>query len=122
MKLGIRLPDEPRAAAEARRAVEDLGPLVTRDQLDDLRLLVTELVTNAVRYSGGWVDLKVFVERGFVRVEVTDPGPGFDPGNRPDPGIESMGGRGLYLVEQIADRWGVKTGDRTVVWFELEAA
>ena len=122
MKLGIRLSDEPRAAAEARRAVEELGSVLPREQFDDLRLLVTEVVTNALRHAGGWVDLQVFAERGYVRVEVTDPGPGFDPEGQPDPDTESVEGRGLYLVEQIADRWGVETGDRTIVWFELEAA
>lgn len=122
MKLEIRLAHEPRAPAEARRAVESLGAPVTGDRLDDVRLLVTELVTNAIRHAHGRVDLEVQTVSGYIRVEVTDSGPGFDPKDRPELDLESMGGRGLYLVERIADRWGVENGDRTVVWFEIEAA
>jgi len=55
-----------------------------------------------------------------VRVEVADHGPGFAaaPG-RPD--AEDIGGRGLFLVDRLADRWGTAEGG-TRVWFELDGA
>ena len=50
--------------------------------------------------------------------EVTDPGPGFEP--KPvTPSFYQTGGWGLYLVEQLSDRWGVIRGKATTVWFEL---
>jgi anti-sigma regulatory factor (Ser/Thr protein kinase) len=53
-----------------------------------------------------------------VRVEVVDPGNGFSHVLRePDP--MQTGGRGLYLVEVLADRWGIESEPSTRVWFEL---
>jgi hypothetical protein len=54
-----------------------------------------------------------------VRVEVGDLGPGFDPGPR-DLDRESPSGWGLYLVDQLADRWGVTRAGGTRVWFEID--
>lgn len=115
----MRLPDEPRAVAEARRAVSSFGEELTPAKLEDLRLLTTEVVTNAIRHAGGWVDLHIDALPGCVRVEVIDPGPGFAPGPPDPPSTDSIDGRGLYLVDQIADRWGVERGRRTRVWFEI---
>jgi anti-sigma regulatory factor (Ser/Thr protein kinase) len=90
-----------------------------------VRLLVSELVTNAVRHANlaaGDVILLVFesVDHAF-RVEVHDPGGGFVPtAPAPDPARPS--GWGLYLVAELADRWGVDSDDRTLVWFELDRA
>ena len=53
-------------------------------------------------------------------LEVIDPGAGFEPLPRVA-GQSQAGGWGLYLVDQIADRWGVVPGDGTHVWFELDA-
>jgi serine/threonine-protein kinase RsbW len=121
MKLGLRLPDEPRAVASARRAVEGLNTRVSPERLDDVQLLVTELVTNAVRHAGGWIDVRVVALPDCIRVEVVDSGPGFDPESVADPDLDSTGGRGLFLVGQIADRWGVEREGRTRVWFEIAA-
>ena len=51
----------------------------------------------------------------------TDSGPGFDAGT-PLPSLYQDSGWGLYLVEQIADRWGVKQEEGTCVWFEVDVA
>jgi len=88
-----------------------------------VRLLVTELVTNAVKHAGTGTDRTVRVRLeccpGHVRGEVTDDGPGFEPlqGRRIDP-IED--GFGLTLVDQLADRWGVDVAEGTRVWFEID--
>jgi anti-sigma regulatory factor (Ser/Thr protein kinase) len=90
--------------------------------LNDMRLLVSELVTNSVRHSGrngsGVVELEVDVTETRVLVRVIDNGPGFEAsprGPEDDPGS----GWGLFLVEQISDRWGVELNGSTQVWFEL---
>ena len=55
-----------------------------------------------------------------LRVEVTDQGAGFEPTVlRPDPG-ERPGGWGLWLVDQLTDRWGVDFSHSTRVWCEFE--
>ena len=88
-----------------------------------LRLLVSELVTNSVRHVTGSrdpVELAVRIGARAIRVEVRDGGAGFEPG-RPEP-RGADGGFGLFLVERLASRWGVDTGDGTRVWFELDLA
>ena len=63
--------------------------------------------------------LKVLVGRTVVLTEVTDEGPGFDPADTGTPGTDENGW-GLFLVERLADRWGVNHNDEiTRVWFEL---
>jgi hypothetical protein len=58
----------------------------------------------------------------MVRVEVDDPGSGFEP-RAPEPDPTKASGWGLYLVDELADRWGVGPGSRggTRIWFELDA-
>jgi len=86
----------------------------------DLDLLVTELVTNSVKYGPpGTVRVSARSEHPrHVRVEVIDGGDGFEPEMRNQPQTEA-GAWGLYLVEEPTDRWGVYS-DSTRVWFELE--
>ena len=113
------------AAREARRAVEDLAPNLPPAVMEDVRLLVSELVTNSVRHANvgrdGAIELSVSVAGATVRVEVVDPGPGFE---RKDfvPSIYQMSGWGLYFVGEIADRWGVFRDGGTHVWFEMDVA
>jgi anti-sigma regulatory factor (Ser/Thr protein kinase) len=112
------------ACMAARRAVEacdgDLPAAVRQDVL----LLVTELVANAVRHAGVGPDqyLRIELRRWprRVRVEVVDPGGHFAP-VRPRPITDEPGGWGLVLVERVAARWGVGHGaPGTAVWFEVE--
>jgi anti-sigma regulatory factor (Ser/Thr protein kinase) len=88
-----------------------------------LRLLVSELVTNAVRHvvgAPGPVVLAVQIGTREIRVEVHDRGDGFEPGKPVPRGAD--GGFGLFLVERMASRWGVDVRDGTRVWFELDLA
>jgi anti-sigma regulatory factor (Ser/Thr protein kinase) len=80
--------------------------------------LVNELVTNGVKYGRGTIHLMVQVDAKCVRVEVIDRGDGFQP-HVETPSTDQTSGRGLFLVERIADRWGVKGADQTHVWFEI---
>jgi anti-sigma regulatory factor (Ser/Thr protein kinase) len=119
----VRLPATARAPAEARRAVARFGHALDERELQALRLLVSELVTNSVRHAGldpdDHIDLHVAVAAEGVRVSVTDPGGRFEarPQQRPRSGQPS--GWGLFLVQRLADRWGVHTDGQTRVWFEL---
>ena len=121
--IDLRLTVGPMAPGDARHALDELTTVVDRDRLDEIRLLVSELVTNSVRHAGmghdEWIGLRVDLSEYAVRVEVADRGPGFRRGS-PLPSMYQDSGWGLYLVEQIADRWGVSTDDGTCVWFEID--
>jgi anti-sigma regulatory factor (Ser/Thr protein kinase) len=112
------------AGAEARRAlIAGDGELPATVRADVL-LLLTELVTNAVRHSGLRPDESLHVELDQwaerVQVKVVDTGTQFTrirPGARED----QSGGWGLLLVDRIADTWGVgPTESGTCVWFEID--
>jgi anti-sigma regulatory factor (Ser/Thr protein kinase) len=121
VRIERRLAVTPEAAAEARHALADVDLADGRER--DVRLLVSELVTNAVRHAnlapGDVILLVIDVEDSVLRVEVHDPGGGFVPrAPAPDPARPS--GWGLYLVEELADRWGVDSDEQTLVWFEVD--
>jgi anti-sigma regulatory factor (Ser/Thr protein kinase) len=121
--LSLRLQGGPEAAARARRAISGLRADIDPPLMETLRLLITELVTNSVKHAGAeTVVVKVLVGRSAVLTEVTDEGPGFDPTDTGRPRQDSTGW-GLFLVERLAHRWGVRQeGDATRVWFELVRA
>jgi hypothetical protein len=121
--LNLRLPGGAHAPAVARAAVEALpAGSLEAPVAHTARLLASEIVTNSVTHGGSseddWIGLDVALSPGGVRVEVTDHGPGFtaDPA-RPDP--DDSSGRGLFLVDALADRWGSADGG-TRVWFEVD--
>jgi anti-sigma regulatory factor (Ser/Thr protein kinase) len=94
---------------------------LSRDVLDDVKLLVNELVTNSVKFAArGKIGLKVVAADESVRVEVHDDGPGFSPTTH-QPSLEDTSGRGLFLVDALSDRWGVNLDGTTCVWFEIDA-
>ncbi|HET6448854.1 MAG TPA: SpoIIE family protein phosphatase [Conexibacter sp.] len=111
-----RLPRDPSAVALARRAVEADAATLSDEQLDVARLLVSELVTNAVRHGAGdEVVLVLRVDDACARFEVHDAG-GQRPARREPRGAK--GGYGLNLVASLASRWGAN--DAAGVWFELD--
>jgi anti-sigma regulatory factor (Ser/Thr protein kinase) len=121
----LRLTGGPTAGLEARRAVLAGDGSVPASMRGDLLLLVTELVTNAVRHGPVGPDRSLLVAvqwgPGGVQVEVGDPGGG-PKLVHPRPRHDGSGGWGLVLVDRIADRWGVtRTPGGTSVWFEIEA-
>lgn len=116
----------PEAASRARAVVNDeLGQAVSPRILEDATLLVSELVSNAVRHAPREgipkVELLLRIDARRVRVVVSDPGAGFVVDPRLPTASESSGW-GLYLVDRIADRWGLVTKDRNEVWFEIDVA
>jgi anti-sigma regulatory factor (Ser/Thr protein kinase) len=120
-QIAIELPRSLRAPALARAALEELDEDLKATVGADVRLLVSELVTNSVKYGGeGPVRLEVTALDGKVRAEIVDQGGGFVPRTR-DRGLEDVGGWGLHLVEELTDRWGTYEGS-THVWFEIDLA
>jgi anti-sigma regulatory factor (Ser/Thr protein kinase) len=115
----------PEAASRARAVVGDeLGRSVPARVLENTTLLVSELVTNAVRHAPRAgipeVELRLELEPERIRVVVSDPGAGFVADPPRVPAATESSGWGLYLVDRIADRWGVITEDRSEVWFEID--
>lgn len=123
--LTLSLPFSPEAPGRARRAVSDLTPSVGAGRVEDLRLLVSELVTNSLRHARprgepgrDRIEVAVYRRGDVVRVEVADPGDGFTW--RPAPTRRDRDtGWGFQLVEELSDVWGVSTDRGTRVWFEL---
>jgi PAS domain S-box-containing protein len=120
----LELPGGTTAPRRARRAVATwLAEELASDRLYDVRVLVSELVTNAVRHAGAdeghVIGLDVVISPVSVRVSVSDPGPGFIPVADPRPRPEG-GGAGLLLVDRLSSRWAVEPGRPAVVWFELD--
>jgi anti-sigma regulatory factor (Ser/Thr protein kinase) len=82
-------------------------------------LLTSELVTNAVVHVGGTITVRACCDNDhLVRVEVHDQSP-VSPATGTK-ALEALGGRGLHLVDAMAEAWGSRTtGSGKVVWFEL---
>jgi anti-sigma regulatory factor (Ser/Thr protein kinase) len=122
-EIDITLAATPEAVGRARHALDGVGDLIRHPRLEDLRLMVSELVTNCVRHAGlGHEDpirLVVTVKDRAIRVEVVNPGVGFQP-PRIHPSIYQTSGWGLFLVSRLADRWGVDERGGTRVWFEVD--
>ena len=124
--LRLRLERDVSAPAIARSAVAEQLIAFGLDGSfgQTIVLLVSEVVSNAVRHSNGPEDAPISLDATVtdrsVRVAVTDAGGGFQPRPR-DP--ERLGeGYGLYLVAKAASAWGVESEGGTTVWFELARA
>jgi len=117
------LPTVPGAVSEARRwAASVTAGMLDGEAAESLRLVVSELVTNALRHGsdGERIDLTVTPKPEFLCVQVTDDGPGLAPRPRALE-TDDNGGFGLFFVEQLTRRWGVtRENRRTRVWFELD--
>jgi serine phosphatase RsbU (regulator of sigma subunit)/anti-sigma regulatory factor (Ser/Thr protein kinase) len=120
--LRLTLPGGTQAPREARTALRAaLAGRVDGTLCSDLLLIVSELATNAVRHGGATtpeqtLEVHLALVDGGVRLEVVDPGPGFDPGGH---GPRHDGGYGLHLLGRVAARWGVAGSSPTTVWAEL---
>jgi anti-sigma regulatory factor (Ser/Thr protein kinase) len=122
-ELRRALPPTPESATVARWLVTDLlRETVEPEALDITALLTTELVSNAIRHTRDELTLTVRLAGGRLRVGVSD-----SSHRRPQrvrAGGRDTSGRGLGLVEALADEWGVDPDERGLgktVWFELAA-
>lgn len=109
----------PASVPEARRFVAATLRNVAGDSVDQVLLMVSELATNCVRHAV--TGFRVTVERTdeLLRVEVADEGKG-QPEMR-NPGPHDVSGRGLRIVDVLADQWGVATATPrgAKVWFTV---
>jgi anti-sigma regulatory factor (Ser/Thr protein kinase) len=130
--------DEPEAVLRLELERNEEAPSVARaaiagfcqdrdipaDAVSTLRLLVSEVVTNAVVHPDAAatanIELLVRMTAGVIRVEVTDQGSGFTPSPR-NP-AQVGGGFGLYLLEKEASGWGVVQRGGTMVWLEVRTS
>jgi integral membrane sensor domain MASE1/anti-sigma regulatory factor (Ser/Thr protein kinase) len=122
--ITVDLGTGPGSPADARAALSPLASVLAAPVYADLRLQVSELVTNSVRHGrlglGDLIRLRVEVSDRVLRVEVSDPGEGFG-GNIPGPIPGEPGGWGLFLTERLADRWGIdRNAGWTTVWLERD--
>ncbi|MFI6641511.1 ATP-binding protein [Streptomyces sp. NPDC050504] len=115
-------PAEPGAVRTARHAVRDALRSWGLDAAvgDIAVLLVSELVTNSLRYASGPIGVRLMrgVPGAALLVEVSDPLP--DPPRERVAGPDDEGGRGLQMVACSSRRWGTRRGKTgKTVWFEL---
>jgi anti-sigma regulatory factor (Ser/Thr protein kinase) len=122
------IPGGAEAPSKAREILTELvGDRTPAGTLHDLHLLTTEIVTNAVRHAevdeSATLELRVVATPPVVRVSVTDPGGDSLP-RMQEVDVMVPGGMGLFIVEQVSDRWGFERSDdgSTEVWFELGQA
>jgi anti-sigma regulatory factor (Ser/Thr protein kinase) len=118
----MTIPARPEAGAIARRVIARW--MGGHPRLDDALLALTELVNNAVVHGGleEGEDLTIAMmpEGNGMRLTVRHVGIPFEVVELPDPSREAGGSRGLAIVEQIADRWGVDSdGSEVTAWFEV---
>lgn len=120
-ELSLTLPAAAESIPLARRTLDRLAGALTPRMLEDLRLLVSEIVTNSIRhgFGGSSIELRLDVDAARVRIEVENHGPGFEP-DLPTSTTRRDSGWGLLLVDRLADRWGVITSRTTTVWFEID--
>ena len=126
MVFAFAVPASAQAPARVRSELrERLHETLDPSTASDLELLLSEVVTNAVRYGGvggeASIGVRIQIDSDMVSAQITDSGRGFVPDEPPKPRIErSPGGFRLYLLDLLSTRWGVErneTGFR--VWFRL---
>lgn len=114
------LPADLDAPGQARDFLDQLPDLAPAER-SDLKLLVTELVTNSLRHAGlkpsDTIMLDVEIGPGLIRTTVRDRGRGLNPAD-----IPKAAGWGLKLVDRLARAWGTRGNAEQQVWFELERA
>jgi anti-sigma regulatory factor (Ser/Thr protein kinase) len=122
--LVLRTPRRKETCLRARAAIRawSVGLELPQEREQILLLLVSELVANALEHSSAGadvpIDIAVQLEGELLSASVTDGGNGFEPRVR-EP-VDHHRGYGLFLVDQTASRWGVRKGQGTCVWFELD--
>jgi anti-sigma regulatory factor (Ser/Thr protein kinase) len=124
-KLELYLPASGEAIGQARAFVDRFEALDDHADLRfAVRLLVSELFTNAVKYGSrrpnARVRFSVAVTDSHVRAEIGDNGRGFPDGRATMPEPDAESGRGLAFLDALANRWGVVHNGETCVWFELD--
>ena len=122
-EMDLSIPVDDRAPSIARHALDGLSGSIPDEALERFKLTVSELVTNAIVHNAESpatddIRLVIRIRPDRLSTSVIQAGPGFDhPVRKPAPGEET--GWGLFLVDQLADRWGVERDGETEVWAEF---
>lgn len=120
-RISLELERNADAPGAARRALDSIDHDLDYEREYYVKLLMSELVSNAVKYGGdGPVIVEIESTPACVRVEVDDRGPAFIPMPR-SPELDVIGGWGFVLVDELASRWG-SSARSAQVWFEVDAA
>jgi anti-sigma regulatory factor (Ser/Thr protein kinase) len=104
----------------ARRFVLAAAGDVDKYRHDAIAVMGSELAMNAVQYARTEFTVTTEITGGTLRVEVTDSAPGA-PVPGPLPSARSLHGRGLFIVGQLSDTWGISpspAGPGKTVWFQ----
>ncbi|HEV2889118.1 MAG TPA: ATP-binding protein [Frankiaceae bacterium] len=122
MRDSITLQPEPSSAGEARLFVAEHTHGVLPDEVTEVAVLLTsELVTNVIVHARTPMRLSVDVDSSALRVALADE-VSRAPVRRASEGIPRLTGRGMHLVEELSNHWGVEpTPAGKTVWFELSA-
>ena len=126
LDLELVLPAEPASVPESRgtltRALRDAG--LDEDVVAEVALLAGELVTNAIKHGsreGDEIGLRAERRGDSLRIAVDDAARGASVPQVLSQDPQRAGGRGLGMIDRIADRWGEHiVGGRNQVWFELD--
>ena len=111
-----QLPGDASSVARARRFMASVLKDARQHTSEECALIVSELVSNAVRHANTDVVLRVEERRGAIHLEIEDNGPG-EPEIKSPP-VTELSGRGLKIVDALANDWGVRRTDQSakVVW------
>lgn len=115
------LPFQPESVRAARSIVRVCSVGFAEEAVEDAELLVSEIVTNAVRHGDPVITLSVEADEDSLRVAVSD-GSNVLPVSPRQVSPALPSGRGLLLVARVATEWGVATdspGDGKTVWFRI---
>ncbi|MGH8936753.1 MAG: ATP-binding protein [Acidimicrobiia bacterium] len=117
--MDLDLPSEADSPATVRRALRDFAHLLTPQELEDLQLVFSELVSNSIRHAGlspkDLIKIHLEITDHLIRGAVADGGPGIIHEGPP-----YGRGYGLQILDRLATRWGTSDHSRAQVWFEIE--
>jgi serine/threonine-protein kinase RsbW len=120
----VSLVPEEGAPKRARMVLAELGGDIDAGVCERGSVVLSELVTNALKHGGltplQRINVEVSVRPDLVRMEVTDPGSGFEIAALTPGRADGSGGWGLWLVDEMTDRWGVDFRHSTNVWCEFD--
>lgn len=124
MDLELQLPTEPHAPRAARHVIDGLAGQLSEDIVERFRLVVSELVTNAVRHApepARPIRILAHIDERVIRVDVIDRDDWLDV-PEPPPVPEPEAEWGLFLVDRLTDRWGTNVRRGSGVWCEFDLA
>jgi anti-sigma regulatory factor (Ser/Thr protein kinase) len=121
-EVELPLPADVKSPGRARAFVRDRCPGAADEVLDDITLIVSELVSNAVKHGKPEIELRMRMNPLLIDISVLDHGPQVLPAEIMAPDAWATSGRGLSIVDRLASDWGVEPlagGTGKTVWARL---